>query len=85
MHACIAISPITGEVYITDWNNHCVHVLNSDLTFSCSFGEKGSANGQFLYLRDIAIGSQGLVYVTDFSNHCIQKFSPYGSLWLSLA
>ena len=47
MHACIAISPITGEVYITDWNNHCVHVLNSDLTFSCSFGEKGSANGQF--------------------------------------
>ena len=76
--ACIAISPITGEIYITDWNNHCVHVLNPDLTFSHSFGEKGSANGQFLYLRDIAIDSQGLVYVTDFGNHCIQKFSPYG-------
>uniref|UniRef100_A0A1X7TUI8 SMP-30/Gluconolactonase/LRE-like region domain-containing protein n=1 Tax=Amphimedon queenslandica TaxID=400682 RepID=A0A1X7TUI8_AMPQE len=74
----ITISPITGQVYIADVNNHCIQVLNPDLTFSHSFGSKGSANGQFQYPRDIAIDSQGLVYVADSYNHRIQKFSPDG-------
>ena len=74
----IAISPITGQVYIADCWNHRIQVLNPDLTFSRSFGKKGSANGQFSNPRDIAIDSQGLVYVTDWSNHRIQKFTPNG-------
>ena len=74
----IAISPITGQVYIADTYNHRIQVLNPDLTFSHSFGSEGSANGQFKYPRDIAIDSQGLVYVADEGNHCIQKFSPDG-------
>uniref|UniRef100_A0A1X7UVI4 RING-type domain-containing protein n=2 Tax=Amphimedon queenslandica TaxID=400682 RepID=A0A1X7UVI4_AMPQE len=74
----LAISPITGQVYIADRDNHRVQVLNSDLTFSHSFGSKGSANGEFLYPCNIAIDSQELVYVTDYDNHCIQKFSPDG-------
>uniref|UniRef100_A0A1X7UA12 RING-type domain-containing protein n=1 Tax=Amphimedon queenslandica TaxID=400682 RepID=A0A1X7UA12_AMPQE len=74
----IAISPITGQVYIADRDNHRVKVLNPDLAFSHLFGGKGSANGQFQYPRDIAIDSQGLVYVADRGNHCIQKFSPDG-------
>ena len=74
----IAISPITGQVYIADVGNHHIQVLNPDLTFSHSFGSKGSANGQFQYPYDIAIDNQGLVYVTDWGNHCIQKFFPDG-------
>ena len=74
----IAISPITGQVYIADYNNHRIQVLNPDLTFSHSFGSYRSANGQFKYPRDIAIDSQGLVYVTDEDNYRIQKFSPDG-------
>ena len=74
----IAISPITGQVFIVDWYNHRIQVLNPDLTFSHSFGSHGSANGQFQYPHDIAIDSQGLVYVTDHDNHRIQKFSPDG-------
>ena len=74
----IAISPITGQVYIADWDNDRIQVLNPDLTFSHSFGSNGSANGQFRNPHDIAIDSQGLVYATDFSNHRIQKFSPDG-------
>ena len=74
----IAISPITGQVYIANNGNHRIQVLNPDLTFSHSFGNKGSANGQFQYPRDIAIDSQGLVYVTDMNNDRIQKFSPDG-------
>ena len=74
----IAISPITGQVYIADRNNHRIQVLNPDLTFSHSFGSRGSANGQFKSPFDIAIDSQGLVYVADFFNYRIQKFSPDG-------
>ena len=74
----IAISPLTGQVYIADWDNHRIQVLNPDLTFSHLFGSRGSANGQFQYPRDIAIDSQGLVYVADCWNHRIQKFSPDG-------
>ena len=74
----IAISPITGQVYIDEWHNHCMQVLNPDLTFSHSFGSKGSANGQFNNPYHIAIDSQGFVYVADVNNHRIQKFSPDG-------
>ena len=77
--AGIAISPITGQVYIADCNNHRVQVLNPDLTFSHSFGSKGSANGEFQSLHGIAFDSQGLVYVADWNNHRIQKFSPEGN------
>uniref|UniRef100_A0A1X7SGN6 SMP-30/Gluconolactonase/LRE-like region domain-containing protein n=1 Tax=Amphimedon queenslandica TaxID=400682 RepID=A0A1X7SGN6_AMPQE len=74
----IAISPITGQVYIADEDNHRIQVLNPDLTFSHSFGSQGSANGQFQSPYDIAIDSQGLVYVADQDNDRIQKFSPDG-------
>ncbi|XP_019851918.1 PREDICTED: E3 ubiquitin-protein ligase TRIM71-like [Amphimedon queenslandica] len=74
----IAISPISGQVYIADKDNDRVQVFNPDLTFSLSFGSKGSANGEFDYPHGIAIDSQGLVYVADCWNHRIQKFSPDG-------
>ncbi|XP_011403912.1 PREDICTED: E3 ubiquitin-protein ligase TRIM71-like [Amphimedon queenslandica] len=75
----IAISPVTGKVYIADVGNHRIQVLNPDLSFSHSFGSEGSADGQFKYPRDVAFDNQGLVYVADTENHRIQKFSPYGS------
>ena len=74
----ITISPITGQVYIADWFNHRIQVLNPDLTFSHSFGKEGSANARFQFPRDIAIDSQGLVYVADYWNYRIQKFTPNG-------
>ena len=75
----IAISPITGQVYIADTDNHRIQILNPDLTFSHLFGSGGSGNGRFDKPSDIAIDSQGLVYVTDNGNHCIQKFTPDGN------
>ncbi|XP_019851922.1 PREDICTED: E3 ubiquitin-protein ligase TRIM71-like [Amphimedon queenslandica] len=75
----MAISPITGQVYIADRDNHRIQVLNPDLTFSHSFGKIGSADGQFLFPLGIAIDSQGFVYVSDFGCHRIQKFFSDGS------
>ena len=74
----IAVSPISGQIYIADKINHRVQVLNPDLTFSRLFGSEGSASGQFQHPCDIAIDRQGLVYVADFLNNRIQKFSPCG-------
>ena len=75
----MAISPITGRIYIADQYNHRIQVLNPDLTFSHCFGTKGSGDGQFEYPRDVAIDREGqIVYVADLCNNRIQSFTPEG-------
>ena len=72
------ISPITGQIYVADRQNHRIQVLNPDLTFSHTFGTCGSAKGQFYNPVDVAIDRRGFVYVTDCGNHRIQIFTPQG-------
>ena len=57
--------------------NHCIRVLKPNLTFSHTFGTKGSSNCQFIYPRDVAIiDKQGhSVYVTVTDNQRIQRFT----------
>ena len=74
----ITISPTSGHIYVADFGNHRIQVLNPDLTFSYSFGSKGSAEGQFSNPDFIAIDNQGLVYVSDSWNHRIQVFTSEG-------
>ena len=74
----IAVSPVNGRVYVTDYKNHRILIMNSDLTFLDTFGCKGSAEGQFARPKRIAINKKGLVYVTDYDNHRIQIFTPDG-------
>ena len=61
----VTVSPVTGHIYVADWDNDRIKVFNSDLTVSHSFGEKGSAEGQFNRPYSIAINSQGFLYVAD--------------------
>ena len=74
----VAVSPVNGRVYVTDYWNHRILIMNSDLTFVATFGSKGSAEGQFARPKRIAINKEGLVYVTDYDNHRIQIFTPDG-------
>ena len=74
----VAISPISGQIYVAIWDRHSIIVFNSDLTFAHSFGSEGSGDGQFLFPFNIAIDNDGLVYVTDCNNHRVQKFTPDG-------
>ena len=74
----ITISPLNGHIYIADYNNHRIQVLESDLTFSCEFGTEGSAEAQLKQPRTVAIDRKGLVYVADTYNNRIQKFTPEG-------
>ena len=43
----IAVHPVTGKVYVADSGNHRIQVLNSDLTYSSSFGSRGTNDGEF--------------------------------------
>ncbi len=52
--------------------------MNSDLTFSSSFGKNGSGEGQFHLPFDIACEKTGKVYVADRDNHRIQVFTAEG-------
>ena len=74
----ITVHPHTGRVYVTDSLNHRIQVLNSDLTYSSSFGRKGSNNGGFDCPNDISTDREGNVYVADLNNHRIQVFTADG-------
>ena len=66
------------KLYVTDSRNNRIQILNSDLTFSGSFGKPGSGKGQFDHPRGIACDSTGKVYVADRDNHRIQIFTREG-------
>ena len=74
----IAFNTSNNKVYVAGNLNHHVQVLNSDLTFSSTFGKKGSGKGQFSNPHGIACDSSGKVYVADINNHRIQVFTAEG-------
>ena len=74
----IAFNTINNKVYVVANGNQLIQVLNSDLTFSSTFGKHGSGKGQFNYPRGIACDSTGKVYVADTRNHRIQVFTAEG-------
>ena len=74
----VCVNSVNEKVYVVDYYAHCVHILNSDLTFSSKFGSEGSGDGQFKNPYDIASDSTGCVYVTDCNNHRVQVFTSDG-------
>ena len=74
----LCVSSVDGRVYVVDYNAHCVHILNSDLTFSSKFGRQGNGDGQFIRPYDIASDSTGCLYVADNYNHRVQVFTSDG-------
>ena len=74
----IAINTSNNKVYVVDTYNHRIQVLNSDLTFSNTFGECGENEGEFSFPWAIACDSTGNVYVADFGNDRIQVFTSTG-------
>ena len=74
----VTVSPTTEHIYVVDHNNHRIQVLNPDLTFSYSFGNEGSAEGEFSQPWFIAMDNQGLVYISDTGNNRIQVFTSEG-------
>ncbi|XP_070550076.1 tripartite motif-containing protein 2-like [Ptychodera flava] len=71
----IGISPVDGNVYVTDGGGHCVRVYTKHGKFLRSFGLKGKGEGKFKGPWGVVISSTGMVFVADYSNQRIQVFN----------
>lgn len=70
-----------GNLYVTDgYGNARVHKFDHDGNLLFSWGEPGSAPGQFRLPHGIGIDSSGILYVADRSNNRVQLFSTDGKL-----
>ncbi len=64
----------SGNVWVTDNDNHRIQKFDSSGNFLGKWGSKGSGDGQFKNPQGVAIDANGNVYVADYGNHRIQKF-----------
>jgi len=68
-----------NEIVVADNGNHRIQVFSSDGTFLRSFGRKGDKQGEFNFLRGIALDVKNEnILVVDRSNHRVQLFSEQG-------
>ena len=66
-----------GQIIIAEYGGHCISIYSSGKRIR-SFGQKGSAPGQFQYPRGVAVDRAGNILVVDTGNHRIQKFTAEG-------
>jgi DNA-binding beta-propeller fold protein YncE len=63
MHAAI---DYYSNIFVTDFNNHCVHKFDRELNYLTAFGRQGSGEKEFLEPRGIAIYKRfGQVLIDD--------------------
>ncbi|UXR64465.1 NHL repeat-containing protein [Bdellovibrio bacteriovorus] len=68
----------SGNIYISDIDNHQIVKLSPTGELLKSFGHQGAALGEFNVPTGLAIDTKGNLYVADMGNHRVQKFSPEG-------
>lgn len=68
-----------GDVYISDgYENSRIVRLNKDGEHLRHWGTKGTGDGQFNLVHDVAVDSRGRVYVCDRTNSRVQIFDADG-------
>ena len=76
-----AISPKSGDVYITDgYGNAKVHRFAITGEHILSWGSPGIDPGQFIRPHNVVIDNDEQIYIADRECHRIQIFSPEGQL-----
>ncbi|MGD1057219.1 MAG: 6-bladed beta-propeller, partial [Solirubrobacteraceae bacterium] len=74
----IGVSPINGNVVVSDEKNNRVEVFNEKGEFVRTFGSEGTGSGQFKEPRGVAVDSKGNIWVTDTGNDRVEEFSEKG-------
>lgn len=72
----IAIHPDSGEVFISDRDNHCVKVFSKDGDFLRKFGCKGERPGEFMWTHGLAFDAAANLLVVDANHHRVQVLEP---------
>ena len=67
-----------GEIFVTEWDGHCVTMFSPNGEKDRHFGTYGSGQGQFRGPHGVAIDGEGNILVADYWNHRIQKFTAQG-------
>ncbi|MEA1929342.1 MAG: NHL repeat-containing protein [Patescibacteria group bacterium] len=78
----MAVDEDRALLYLTNTLNHKIQVYNISSNTprpARSFGQLGSANGQFKLPQGVALDPEGNIYVSDTGNHRIQKFDAEGN------
>ena len=74
-----AVSPRSGNVYITDgYGNSCVHVFSPQGEHLRTWGEAGIDPGQFIRPHNVAIDDEDRVFIADREAHRVQVFDAEG-------
>ena len=77
----VAISPVTGDLYISDgYGNSRIHRYSADGRHIKSWGASGIDPGEFVIPHDILVDDKDNIIVADRENHRIQVFTAEGEL-----
>ena len=72
-----------GQIIIAESNGHCISIYSSGKKIR-SFGQEGSAPGQFLSPRGVVVDRAGNILIVDGYNHRIQKLTADGKFITSV-
>ena len=71
--ADICLSSDNSTLYVSDANNHRIHVMEADTgALLRSIGRRGSGAGQFNFPYSLALYDDRILFVCDFSNSRVQ-------------
>ncbi|MBM3925412.1 MAG: hypothetical protein FJ320_05405 [SAR202 cluster bacterium] len=76
-----AVSPRSGDLFVSDgYANGRVHRFSPEGKLIYSWGEPGTAHGQFVVPHAVVIDKDENIYIADRENHRIQVFTEKGKL-----
>lgn len=74
----ISVGP-DGRIYIGDFVNARVHVLQPDKQFVRTFGSLGTGDGQLRFPTSVAVDGEGFIHVAESVNHRVSIFDAAGA------
>ena len=74
----------SGEIVVSERNDHCISVFSREGKKIRQFGSKGSNKGQFNSPHGVAITTDNYILIADRYNHRIQMFTMEGKFLSSV-
>lgn len=84
--AGIAVDPVSGNIYVSDKDNHVIRRVTPEGVVTTIAGQPGVAGSadevgsaaKFAFPRGLDVGPNGDIYVADTQNQAIRKVTPAG-------